>query len=81
MTIDAVRIVTVELVVARRHSSNFSEDSALVIADRIVVSMGAVHGCTFLGTLEVVDVAQLELLDTLDFVVQDCCVSTVNSLA
>lgn len=57
VTIDTFRVVAVKFVVARRHTSYFSQYLPLVVADRIVMSVGAVTSCTVFDALQVVHIA------------------------
>jgi hypothetical protein len=79
MTIDAIRIITISLIITRRHPRDLSQDLTLVVAYRIVVTMRAIVRSTEFGSLEVVNIAKLQLLHTLDLVIGNSGVHTVDA--
>ena len=80
MTIDAICVLTVGLVIAGRHPCHLTKRLPLGIADRVVVAMRAVARGAQIRALEIVDVAQFQLLDTLYLIVLDGCIRLINAL-
>lgn len=63
------------------HSSHFAEIGLLFSIQSVVMVMAAVEVCTSFRALKVEDVAQLELLNSLDFFSWDRWVELINPLA
>ena len=80
VAIDALRIVTFRLVVARCHSSDLLKDFLVISAQLVIMVMVASGPITSRGTLQKEDVAELELFNALDILSWDGVVHLVDTL-
>lgn len=81
MTINTVNIITIGLIIARGHASDFAEICFLLSTEVIVVIMATIKIGAGVGTLQVKNVAELQFLDSLDLFAWNCWVKFVNALS
>jgi len=81
MTVNAFGIGTIHLIIAGRHSCNLAQDTAFSFGQGIGMRMGAVVRCAIGRALKIVDVAQLQFLDPLDFMIGNGRIDLVDPLA
>ena len=80
VAIDAVNIFTFGLIIARGHTSNFAKILFLPGTKLIVVIVAAIEICACVWPLQIENVAEFELLNSLDIFPRDSWIKLVNSL-
>lgn len=80
MTVNTVDIITLSLVIAGSHASDLAEKFLLPGAEVVAVVMAAIEIRTRIGPLQVKDIAEFELLDSLDLFPGDGWIKFVNPL-
>ena len=81
MAVDTFRVITLGFKITGGHPRNLSQRPQIVLGDVVIVIVRAAEVGACVCTIQVEDVAQLELLDAFDVFVGYRVVHVIDSLA